>query len=249
MNKTMLFALAAVMMSMGLSACNLNADSGNNAGVPGSSDGGSGGAGDGSGSGDGSGDGDGDTVGAAGECQNRLADAAGAAAAITTPLCLGCGVADEGNVLTADTDDLAVVTAAVGALPLTGQASVGIDVTLAGAQAGTDTNPGFIVSFPDVSALSAGVLPDLTVSTVTAGEVVDSETYAFGILQNSIALGALGLIDINNAEVFIGVPATTAYDGLRIELTGLVANALIDVNVHGVCTDGISGSLAGDSPI
>ena len=240
MNKTMLAALTAALMSLALSGCILEADSGNNAGVPGSG-GGSGNGGDGSG--------DGDTVGAAGECQNRLTDAAGAASAITAPLCLGCGVADEGNVLTADPDDLAVLSAAVGAVPLTGQASVGIDVTLTGAQAGTDTNPGFIVSFPDVGALSLGVLPDITISTVTAGEVVDSESYAFGVLQNSIALGALGLLDINNSEVFIGVPATTAYEGLRIELSGLIANALIDVNVHGVCTDGISGSLAGDAPI
>ena len=241
--------LFAALLCLCLSGCILEAGSGENVGA-GDGSGGDGGNGGGNGGGDGGDCGDGgDTVGAAGRCDSRLSASNASASVVLGAGCVGCTVVDEANVLTPAIDDLAVVSTALSLLPVGGQSNVGIDVTLNGAQAGTDTNPGFIVSFPDVSTLSLGVAPSIQVSTLTAGVVVDSETYNFGILGNTVGIGALGLVDINNAEVFIGVPATTAYDGLRFEIGGVVANALLTVNVYGACTDGVSGSLDGDSPI
>lgn len=208
-----------------------------------------GGGGFGNGGGGNGGGGNGGDVGNAGRCDGRLGSGAGTASGNVGAGCLGCSVTDPANVLSADGNDFATISAAVGLLPVGGLSSVGIDVQLNSAVTPVDRNPGFVISFQDVPTLSVGALPDLTISTLSGGNVVDSETYPFGVLQDSIALGALGLLDINNAEVFLGVPATAQYDGLRVELSGLVANALVNIDVHDVCTDGVSGSISGDFPI
>lgn len=164
--------------------------------------------------------------------------------AITEPLCVACSVTDVDNVLTPAFDDFAVVTANVGALDaLPVGSNIGIDVAYPQLRT-ANNNPGFIVSFPDADLLALGVAPDLTVSTVPGGEVLESASYGFGFFD-TIALDT-PLQDINNAHVIIGVAATQDYDGIRFKLTNLVANALLSIDVFGACGDGIKGSISGD---
>ncbi len=183
--------------------------------------------------------------------------------------CVACGVSNPGAVTTLVQDDQATMSATLSILPAAGQSDVSLEVSLLLEQdptvipmseEETDENgnvtqeampigpapdsPGFVVSFPDPSILSAGVLPELLIETLSEGEVVESSSFGFGF-GDGFALGSI-LQDINNAQVYLPVQATLKYDAIRLSLTGTVLNTLLDVNVHAACINGVGGSISGD---
>lgn len=229
-NKASRRVLAALTISILFAGC--NADGG--------LDGGNGGGGDG---------GD-NPFGNAGQGFSPIGAGAATAVEDIGAGCVGCTVTMPEAVLSGSTDgDPAIISSSLAVLPVGGVSSVGIRVDLNGQQTPTNRNPGFAVSFPDVSALSVGALPDLSIETLLDGVVQDSQSYPFGIVGDSVAIAGLNLLDVNNAIVFLGVETSQPYDALRITLGGVAANALIDINVHQAYLDGVSGSVSGDFPI
>lgn len=178
--------------------------------------------------------------------------------------CPGCTIDNPDGVLNPDLADAAALYAFLAALPVGGAADLSLSVNLGqvldpsvvpqpeedlaeGEEAPllfAPEAPGFTVSFPDVAAVSAGVLPDLTVETLLNGEVVDTTFYGFGFFD-SLAVASF-LQDINNAEVYLPVAATAPYDAIRLSLTGIVANLSLNLNAHAACTFGVGGSISGD---
>lgn len=179
--------------------------------------------------------------------------------------CVVCDVSEPDAVVTASQEDVATMSATLSVLPAGGESDVSLEVALGSTfdptmpqseevtdELGNVTqeavpapdSPGFVVSFPDPSILSAGVLPELLVETLSGGEVVESSSYGFGF-GDGFALGTL-LLDINNAEVYLPVTATQSYDAIRLSLTGTVLSTLLDVNLHAACVTGVGGSISGD---
>lgn len=179
--------------------------------------------------------------------------------------CVACGVSEPDAVVTASLEDVATMSATLSLFPVGGESDVALEValgktldpTMVLSEEVTDeqgvvtqeavpapNSPGFVVSFPDPSILSAGVLPELLIETLSGGEVLESSSYGFGF-GDGFALGTL-LLDINNAEVYLPVTATQSYDAIRLSLTGTVLNTLLDVDVHAACVNGVGGSISGD---
>lgn len=166
------------------------------------------------------------------------------------PGCLVCSVDNPENVLSGSQQQQALISAMLGILPAGGLSSAGIVVDLNSTQNPSNRNPGFDVSFPAPSTLlNAGVLPDLTISTLLDGDEVSSTTYAFGILANSVGVSLAGVLIPNDAIVFLGTETNEPYNQLRIDLTGIAGNVILDINVHQAYLDGISGSIDGDFPL
>ena len=172
----------------------------------------------------------------------------------TGPACLVCNVTNAEAVTSANPDDVAEVTVSLGVIPQGGFADLALTVALEAEQDPTlepadsasplPDKPGFLVSFPDPNLLTLGVAPVLTVDALKDGESVATDSYGFGFFD-ALAVGLIGL-DINNAQVYLPTTAGQPYDSVRLSVTGGLATALLNLNVHAACIAGVGGSISGD---
>lgn len=177
------------------------------------------------------------------------------------PGCLVCSVDNVDGVLDVDPEQFATAHLSLGLLgagidsdlSVTVELGTTVDPALEVALDPMDENsemvspstPGFVISFPDVTLVSLSLLPSIGIETLKDGEVVnDPQYYAFGIAE-FLALGIVG-IDINNARVFLGAPASEPYDAIRLSLSGAVVDLLMNLNIHQVGLNGQIGSIEGD---
>ena len=166
------------------------------------------------------------------------------------PACLICDVETPEAITTLNRQDSARLSMSLGLVPESGLSDLAVTVSLGEAQQpvadqGADAGqPGFLVSFPDVSLLTAAIAPVLNVDALANGEIVETATYGFGFFDR-LVLGLVG-VDINNAQVYLPVEATAPYDALRLSLTGGLATVLLNVDVHAACVAGVGGSISGD---
>lgn len=180
--------------------------------------------------------------------------------------CVMCGVTNLEGALDPDPDNFATANLDVALLNALGSqvdmgAEITISVSLAGpvnpavplavepgnpASARIEPNqPGFVISFPDISTLSLSLAPAVEVSALSGGEVVAGpESYGFGFFDALVL--ATPLQDINNAQVFLGVPADASYDEIRMTLSGALVDVFLPVNVHQSVLQGFTGSISGD---
>lgn len=174
--------------------------------------------------------------------------------------CLACNVNNPEGVLDPNPENFATMTVNLATLGAGIDSSLGLSVNFArtvypSVEVPLDANdpesavlpanmPGFVVSFPDVQVASASVSPLITIEALAGEEVVAETTYAFG-LGDSLAVG-LVFVDINNAAVYLGTEANAPYDSIRISMSGVLADALINLDVLQAGLHGFSGSVSGD---
>jgi len=108
------------------------------------------------------------------------------------------------------------------------------------------SQPGFVISFPDVNLLALSVMPTISISTLREGAVVGGpRDYGFGVFDFLAA--ATVLQDINNAQVFVGVDAgDEPYDEIRFTVSGTIVDVFVPINIHQTALHGFPGSISGD---
>ena len=175
--------------------------------------------------------------------------------------CPACSVSNLEAILDPDPDNFATASVNVALLGTGGQSDLDVIVTLPSpldpaAELPLNPNdpsspvfardePGYVISFPDPTLLTLSLAPTIELTTLLDGVVVDGpEFYGFGFFD-SLALGT-PLQDINNARVFLGVPATAPYDAVRLAIYGAAADLLLNIDIHQVGVDGFTGSVSGD---
>ena len=163
-------------------------------------------------------------------CTTPLLQSEGATVAeFASPLCVGCSVDSEGNIINASTEDFATVTTLVGLLG----ADVGVNVApAAGTSFAAGNNAGFIIGKPAGTLLIAEVLSQVQVSTLLNGVV--QETTSGGVTPLRVDLLGLQLLGATDTAL-ISIATTQPYNAIQLSVNSGVASALSTVQVFQAC--------------
>lgn len=151
-----------------------------------------------------------------------------------SPLCVGCTVDNEGNIVNANTEDFATVTTTVGLLGATAGVTVApgaspVNYTLP--FPGGD-NAGFIIGKPAGTLLTAEVLSQVFVETLRNGQVQESSSTGVTPLRVDL----LGTTLTGGFETALVSFATSLeYDAIRLSVNSGTASALSAVQVFQAC--------------
>ena len=158
---------------------------------------------------------------------DRLASIVGTSAMTTvtsSALCLLCDITSPGNVVDADISNFATATTTLGALAAT--VTLGVEDTARSYQAGRIA--AFKIAAPS-GLLSAGVLQNLSLSTVLDGTVQETSS-----LANTLSLDLLNQ-SINGALPAV-VKFTTTKDFDQVRLTyGATVAAANNLQIYSAC--------------
>ncbi len=167
-------------------------------------------------------------------CTTPLLQSEGATAVeFSSPLCVGCTVDNEGNIINANTQDSATVTTTVGLLG----ATVGVTVTPGPTPPYTvpfaaGNNAGFIIGKPAGTLLTAEVLSQIQVSTLLNGVVQESTSN--GVVP--LRLDLLGLQLTGGFDTaLVSIATTQPYDAIQLTVNSGTASALSTVQVFQAC--------------
>lgn len=150
-----------------------------------------------------------------------------------SPLCVGCTVDDEGNIINASTEDFATVTTPVGLLGGT----VGVTVAPGASPPYTvpfaaGNNAGFVIGKPAGTLLTAEVLSQVQVSTLRNGVV--QESTSSGIVP--LRLDLLGLQLTGGFDTaLVSIATSVPYDAIQLTVNSGTASALSTVQVFQAC--------------
>lgn len=170
-------------------------------------------------------------------CTTPLLQSEGATAVeFASPLCVGCTVDNEGNIIDANTQNFATASTIVGLL------GANVGVTVAPGPAGparpyavpfpAGSNAGFIIGKPAGTLLTAEVLSQVQVSTLRNGVV--QQTSSSGVTPLRLDLLGLQLLGgFDTALVSIGT--TVDYDAIRLTVNSGTASALSTVQIFQAC--------------
>lgn len=156
------------------------------------------------------------------------------AEAFASPLCVGCTVDNEGNIVNASADDFATITTLVGLLGATAGVTVEpgaapVNYTLP-FEAGS--NAGFIIGKPAGTLLTAEVLSQVFVETLLGGVVQESSSSGVTPLRVDL----LGTTLTGGFETALVSFATSVeYDAIRLSVNSGTASALSSVQVFQAC--------------
>lgn len=167
-------------------------------------------------------------------CTTPLLDTEGASITeFTTPLCVGCSVTNEGNIINANTEDFGVVTTPVGLLGAS--AGVTADPGLSPPYTvpfAAGSNAGFIIGKPAGTLVTAEVLSQVIVSTLLDGNVQESTSDG----GTPLRLDLLGIQLLGgNDTALLSFKTSLPYDAIRLTVNSGTATALSDVQVFRAC--------------
>jgi len=170
-------------------------------------------------------------------CQQPLVEPNAIASGTSSLLCVGCNVANPGNVIDDDADTFASINTVLGLLGAT--ATLNVNSTPNTNEITPSGPVGFVIAQPPGLLLSAEVLSTLRVSTIdAAGAVIESggavaqPSDPLPILPATVTL--LGTIGGQDAAL-ISFQPTTAFNGLALTFNGGLASVLPSINVFQAC--------------
>lgn len=161
-----------------------------------------------------------------------LQDQGATVVAESTPLCIGCVIDDEINVIDADLTNYANILAPVALLGANASITVTAPTgTTFDASVGVPRTAGFIIGRPAGQLLSLELLAarKAKVSTLLGGVVQQTIED-----PNLLRLTLLGLLGSNDVAL-ISIQATQPYDALRYTFGGGTVSALASVRVFSAC--------------
>lgn len=152
----------------------------------------------------------------------------------TTPLCVGCTVANEDNIINANRDDFGLVSTTVGLI------GAGAGVTASPANLNppytvpfaAGSNAGFVIGKPLGTLLTAEVLSQVFVSTLLDGEV--QESTSTGVTPLRLDLLGVNLVGASETAL-VTFKTSLPYDAIQLTVNSGTASALSTVQVYQAC--------------
>lgn len=152
----------------------------------------------------------------------------------TTPLCIGCTVSNEGNIINANPDDFGLVSTTVGLLG----AEAGVTVSPANVAPpytvpfAAGSNAGFVIGKPLGTLLTAEVLSQVFVSTLLDGVV--QESTSTGVTPLRLDLLGVNLLGASETAL-VSFKTSLPYDAIQLTVNSGTASALSSVQVYQAC--------------
>ncbi len=162
-------------------------------------------------------------------CTGPLLSAQGATTSTSVdPLCIGCSISNQGNVIDGNMNSFASISSLLGLL--TGSATLNVDAAPTATDFAAGQRAGFVVAQP-AGLLSVELLSALSVSTRNNGAVVEA---AGAQTSSPLTITALGTIGGQSASL-ISFVTTQPYDGLALIFNSGVASVLPTINAFQAC--------------
>jgi uncharacterized protein YjdB len=152
----------------------------------------------------------------------------------TTPLCVGCTVSNEGNIINANPDDFGLVSTTVGLIG----AEAGVTASPANVNPpytvpfGAGNNAGFVIGKPLGTLLTAEVLSQVFVSTLLDGVV--QESTSTGVTPLRLDLLGVNLVGASETAL-VSFKTSLPYDAIQLTVNSGTASALSNVQVYQAC--------------
>tara|TARA_R110000850_G_scaffold154656_10_gene278467 strand:+ start:78406 stop:79944 length:1539 start_codon:yes stop_codon:yes gene_type:complete len=162
-------------------------------------------------------------------CTGPLLSAQGATTSTSVdPLCIGCSISNQGNVIDGNMNSFASISSLLGLL--TGSATLNVDAAPTATDFAAGQRAGFVVAQP-AGLLSVELLSALSVSTRNNGAVVEA---AGAQASSPLTITALGTIGGQSASL-ISFVTSQPYDGLALTFNSGVASVLPTINAFQAC--------------